>query len=197
MTTGIDALTEREKQTLRLILRGHDAKSAAHELALSVHTINERLREARRKLGVTSSREAARRLLEAEEGDPQKLGDKAFADAAGRPAPADMTPPATRRRAGRRLALATIGVLAMSLILAAFLVPASPVALLAPAPAVTNAAATRSEAVDAARAGEAFLRLVDESRWAESYAATAAELRRLNTFDVWSEVSARARPALG
>lgn len=45
MTTGIDALTGREKQTLRLILRGHDAKSAALELALSVHTINERLRE--------------------------------------------------------------------------------------------------------------------------------------------------------
>lgn len=63
MTTGLDALTEKEKQTLRLILRGHDAKSAARELALSVHTVKERLRDALRKLGVTSSREAARRLL--------------------------------------------------------------------------------------------------------------------------------------
>ena len=61
MTTGLDALTKKEKQTLRLILRGHDAKSAARELSLSLHTVNERLREARRKLGVTSSREAARR----------------------------------------------------------------------------------------------------------------------------------------
>lgn len=62
-TTVPNALTEKEKQALRLILRGHDAKSAARELAVSVHTVSERLRDARRKLGVTSSREAARRLL--------------------------------------------------------------------------------------------------------------------------------------
>jgi DNA-binding CsgD family transcriptional regulator len=53
------ALTEREKQTLRLIVRGHDAKSIARSLDLSVHTINERLRDARRKMAVSSSREAA------------------------------------------------------------------------------------------------------------------------------------------
>lgn len=53
---GIDALTEKEKQTLRLIVRGHDAKSVAVTLGLSVHTINERLRDARRKLAVSSSR---------------------------------------------------------------------------------------------------------------------------------------------
>ncbi|GAA0731919.1 MULTISPECIES: helix-turn-helix domain-containing protein [Sphingomonas] len=57
-----NALTEREKTTLRLLLAGHDAKSIARELELSVHTVNERLRDARRKLGVASSREAARRL---------------------------------------------------------------------------------------------------------------------------------------
>ena len=34
------ALTEKEKQTLRLIVRGHDAKSVARSLGLSVHTIN-------------------------------------------------------------------------------------------------------------------------------------------------------------
>lgn len=63
------ALTEKEKQTLRLIVRGHDAKSVARSLGLSVHTINERLRDARRKMAVSSSREAARLLLEAEGGD--------------------------------------------------------------------------------------------------------------------------------
>lgn len=67
---GIDALTDREKQTLRLIVRGHDAKSIARELDLSVHTINERLRDARRKLAVSSSREAARMLLEVEDASP-------------------------------------------------------------------------------------------------------------------------------
>src|SRR5690349_20429086 len=73
------ALTEKEKQTLRLIVRGHDAKSMARSLGLSVHTINERLRDARRKMAVSSSREAARLLLEAEGGGasstPQLFGD--------------------------------------------------------------------------------------------------------------------------
>lgn len=65
---AVDALSEKEKQTLRLIVRGHDAKSTARTLGLSVHTINERLRDARRKMAVSSSREAARLLLEAEGG---------------------------------------------------------------------------------------------------------------------------------
>ena len=65
---GCWALTDKEKQTLRLIVRGHDAKSIARSLGLSVHTINERLREARRKMAVSSSREAARLLLEVEGG---------------------------------------------------------------------------------------------------------------------------------
>ncbi len=199
MTTGIDALTERERHTLRLILRGHDAKSAARELGLSVHTINERLRDARRKLGVTSSREAARRLL-AEEGEqtPEILGDKAIGDAPEAIAAALMTASATRRWAGSRPALALIGVFAMSLVLAALLFPASPLSVMAPAPIAARAsAAAESEAAAAARAAEDFLMLIDENRWAESYAATGTEFRRLNTLERWSEVSARARPPLG
>ncbi len=66
---GVGALTDREKQMLRLIVRGHDAKSTPRTLNLSVHAINERLRDARRKLAVSSSRYAARMLLEAE-GEP-------------------------------------------------------------------------------------------------------------------------------
>jgi DNA-binding CsgD family transcriptional regulator len=205
MTTGIDALTDKEKQTLRLLLGGHDAKSSARALGLSVHTVNERLREARRKLGTTSSREAARLLL-AQEGEqaPEILGDKALGDARGGVAAPDTTAAAPRRRAGFRLrrgpALTLAGVTAMSLILAALFLPASPLSVLAPAPAVTTAAATlaaEDEAAGAARAAEAFLALLDESRWAESYAATGAEFRRLNTLEVWSEVSERARPPLG
>ncbi|MCB2088333.1 MAG: helix-turn-helix transcriptional regulator [Sphingomonadaceae bacterium] len=84
----IAPLSEKERQALRLILRGHDAKSMAGELGLSVHTINERLRNARRKLSVTSSKEAARLLLEAEaaEGDypdlivAKELGEVAAAN---------------------------------------------------------------------------------------------------------------------
>src|SRR5262245_57702439 len=65
MQDDLQKLTDREKETLRLLLAGHDAKSAARFLGLSVHTVNERLRDARSKLGVSSSREAARRLAEA------------------------------------------------------------------------------------------------------------------------------------
>ena len=36
ITEGYATLTEREKQTLRLIVRGHDAKSVARSLGLSV-----------------------------------------------------------------------------------------------------------------------------------------------------------------
>ena len=85
MNDGFQALTEREKETLRLLLGGHDAKSIARELGLSVHTINERLREARRKIGVSSSREAARLLGEAEQRTPNSLGDNDFG-VAGAPA---------------------------------------------------------------------------------------------------------------
>jgi DNA-binding CsgD family transcriptional regulator len=202
MSTGLDALTSKEKDTLRLILRGHDAKSSARTLGLSVHTVNERLREARRKLGVTSSREAARRLL-AEEGEaPENLGDKALGDAAQALVAADGTAPATRRWARNSLALTSIGVLVMSLILAAFLLPTSPVSVLTPAaPAMSASAATTTtvepDAAAAARAAEDFLTLVDESRWAESYAATGAQFRQLNTLERWEAVSEQVRPPLG
>ena len=63
MWAGYQALTEKEKQTLRLIVRGHDAKSMARHLGLSIHTVNERLRDARRKLEVSSSRGARYRIL--------------------------------------------------------------------------------------------------------------------------------------
>ncbi|WP_301750827.1 DUF4019 domain-containing protein [uncultured Erythrobacter sp.] len=201
MTTVLDTLTEKEKQTLRLILRGHDAKSSAQELGLSVHTVNERLRDARRKLGVTSSREAARRLL-AEEGEtPESLGDKALGDAAEGSGAAQETAAATQRRAwfglGPGLALTLAGVLAMSFVLAALFLPASPLSVLAPAPAISAAATAEADAAAAARAAEEFLTLIDESRWAESYAATGTQFRQLNSLERWTAVSEKVRPPLG
>ena len=76
MRDRLDTLTDREKETLRLLLAGHDAKSIARAQDLSVHTVNERLRDARRKLGVASSREAARQLAEAGSAPPDFLGDQ-------------------------------------------------------------------------------------------------------------------------
>lgn len=81
ISESIESLTAKEKETLRLMVRGHDAKSMARELDLSVHTINDRLREARRKLGVTSSREAARLVFEYEGAAPENLADKQLRDA--------------------------------------------------------------------------------------------------------------------
>ena len=200
MSAGPDKLTDREKQTLRLILRGHDAKSAARELGLSVHTVNERLREARRKLGVTSSREAARRLL-AQEGDtPETFGDKDLGDAAEQAEAAEMTASAAGRWAGRGLALTIAGVFAMSLILAALFLPTSPLSMIVPAAPVSPVlavATAETDAAAAARAAEDFLILVDEGRWADSYAATGKQFRRLNTLERWSEVSQRLRPPPG
>lgn len=202
MTTGLDTLTAKEKDALRLLLRGHDAKSSARELGLSVHTVNERLRDARRKLGVTSSREAARRLLAEENDTPENVGDTALRDASAMPSDAPVTAPASQRWArfgfGPGLALTLAGVLAMSLILAALLLPASPLSVIAPAtPALSAAATADAEAASAARAAEDFLKLIDESRWAESYAATGTQFRAVNTLAVWTEVSERVRRPLG
>lgn len=206
MTTGPEALTDKEKTALRLLLRGHDAKSSARALGLSVHTINERLREARRKLGTTSSREAARVLLAAEtpESLPEFLADKPLGDAPEVLRAADPAASATRRRAGPRPAAILTGVTAMSLVLAAALfLPGSPLEVPTPVAQTETIAGpepdagTRSEAEAAARAAEDFLTLIDESRWDASYAATAAEFRRLNTLAMWSDVSTRVRPPLG
>lgn len=69
------ALTERELEALRLLAAGHTVKSIAATLGRSEASINERLRDARRKTGVGSSRELAR-LVEARKSDAQKNWDR-------------------------------------------------------------------------------------------------------------------------
>jgi DNA-binding CsgD family transcriptional regulator len=63
---NIEKLTERQKECLRLIVRGFETKEAARELGISPTAVVERLRSARRALGVETSREAARLLAAAE-----------------------------------------------------------------------------------------------------------------------------------
>lgn len=65
-----EALSEKELEILRLLAAGHTVKSIAAGLGRSEASINERLREARRKTGVGSSRELARRLA------AQKIWDR-------------------------------------------------------------------------------------------------------------------------
>lgn len=71
---GLEKLTARQKEILRLLLGGFDTKSIARELDISVHTVTEHLREARRHLGVSNSREAARILGQAEAAPPNNMG---------------------------------------------------------------------------------------------------------------------------
>ncbi len=116
MDSGIQALSPREKETLRLLLRGHSAKSIAQELGLSVHTVNERLREARRKLGVSSSREAARRLAEQPGEEPNLFGDIEIGDEQARQVPQGRAMPTQGSGGLLSRPAITIGALAMSLL---------------------------------------------------------------------------------
>ncbi len=60
---GLSAcLSDREVEVLRLLVAGHTVKTIAARLGRSETSINERLRSARRKTGVGSSRELARLL---------------------------------------------------------------------------------------------------------------------------------------
>ena len=72
---GVDfsRLNEPERQVLRLLAEGHTAKSIANELGSTAAAVNERLREARRKTGVGSSRELAR-LLKSQESRDDEMG---------------------------------------------------------------------------------------------------------------------------
>ena len=60
-----------------------------------------------------------------------------------------------------------------------------------------TAGGSLADAAAAARAAEAFLTLIDESRWAESYAATGTQFRKLNSLERWTELSEKVRPPLG
>lgn len=200
-TDPIWALTEKEKQTLRLIVRGHDAKSIARCLDLSVHTINERLREARRKMAVSSSREAARMLLAAEGGSagastPENVGDTVLGDDT-RPARVDhvVTPIGGVGWLMRHPRI-TIGGLLMSLILGLLAITALPGGVVAPAaaPMAAAAEAPNPAVVDAARR---FLALIDQGKWEESYRATGATFQHLNTLQAWTSASEQARAPLG
>jgi DNA-binding CsgD family transcriptional regulator len=67
---SFEDLTDRELEILRLLASGHTVKTIAVQLGCSEASINERLRDARRKTGTGSSRELARRL------DAQKIWDR-------------------------------------------------------------------------------------------------------------------------
>lgn len=191
MVEGIHALTEKEKAALRLLLAGHDAKSMAQQLGLSVHTVNERLREARRKLSVSSSKAAARILHDVE--GPQLLGDRYSGDAG----PGAIAHSAERRpMPSQHHAAWTIGGSAMI----ALFITALAIASTGPTASPTPAAVTEVTESDASRAARDWLTLVDARKWQESWAATGATFRTVNSIANWQaaaeQVHARFGPAV-
>jgi DNA-binding CsgD family transcriptional regulator len=111
-----DALTDKELEILRLFAGGHTVKSIAVRLERSEASINERLREARRKTGVGSSRELARLL------DAQKIWDKNIdlsADASSAEIEAGPPPGRGRWSKGQMMMLIAIPLAAAGLLLTA------------------------------------------------------------------------------
>lgn len=202
MSQGYQALTEKEKETLRLVVRGYDAKSMASHLGLSVHTINERLRFARRKMAVSSSREAAR-LLFSKEGDaPHSLADKQLGEAWTAPDMEDDSARNAGNATSGRLVWVIGGIAIMSLLLATLALSSLP-QMETPraglAQAQSNEAAQFSSAAESeiVRSARRWLALVDEGRWNESWSATAQAFRELNTSETWASESEEARVPLG
>lgn len=78
MSLNLDRLTAQEQDLLRLLAQGHTAKTIANLTGLSVNSVNERLRSARRKTGAVSSRELARRLADQAPQPPQDIRPKLF-----------------------------------------------------------------------------------------------------------------------
>lgn len=149
-----DALNTRELEVLRLLAEGHTIKSIAAQLDRTEASINERLRDARRKTGMGSSRELARQL------GAQKIWDKNPDLAMTSPSSEAPVQPASRGLTGPKGTIAML--IAMPLIAAG--------SLLMAADAPYNAA--RPQSAVAAAQGSPLV-----GRWALDVAGVPADER--------------------
>lgn len=149
-----DALNTRELEVLRLLAEGHTIKSIAAQLDRTEASINERLRDARRKTGMGSSRELARQL------GAQKIWDKNPDLAMTSPSSEAPVQPASRGLTGPKGTIAML--IAMPLIAAG--------SLLMAADAPYNAA--RPQSAVAAAQGSPLV-----GRWALDLTGVPAEER--------------------
>lgn len=199
MNDALTSLNERERETLRLLLAGHDAKSISREHRLSVHTVNERLRAARRKLGVSSSREAARLLAQAEGQAPDFPAPKEFGmdrhgEGVARTAPTG--PLSWPRRHLWRFG----GVLLMILAIAAAFLLANGTGEIPP-PRDTAEQAARSPSpslwADSESLALDWLHLVDQQKWSESWRKAGTIFRSQISGDDWASAIVPVRKPLG
>ncbi|MXO97282.1 DUF4019 domain-containing protein [Erythrobacter aquimaris] len=192
MSDGVASLTDREREVLRLLLAGHTAKTIAIELDLSVHTVNDYLREARKKLGVSTSREAARILGDTEAQAPSRLG----AEQIGMPqGSANGNTPTPSQQPGGRSYLPWIigGILMFAAAIAAVLILSST--------GTTEAVQTDTEtsAQDAVieTAARNWVRLIDDGDYAESWAQAGPTFKSAVTAETWAAKAAPVREPLG
>ncbi len=146
-----DKLTARELEILRLLTAGHTVKSIAVRLGRSEASINERLRDARRKTGVGSSRELARLV------DTQKIWDRIPDLALQSPSVESPRQPASRGYFGLKGKIAmliTLPAIAAGLLISMTGAPnnaASPPAAVASTPAARSSPLIGRWALDVAR----------------------------------------------
>lgn len=202
MSGGFSTLSEREKETLRLLLTGHDAKSIAVALSLSVHTVNERLREARRKLGVSSSREAARLLGDLERRDPDLYADKQLGVVRSADDTENTRQPDGRRAVGLPLAWLSGGMLVMSLIIAAVVlalaVQGGSGTKTDPSPEpVATSAGVGKLASAGVRSATSWIALVDGQRWQQSWREAGTLFKSQVTEAQWASTVQSVRQPLG
>lgn len=199
MRERFGTVSEREKETLRLLLNGHDAKSIALTLGLSVHTVNERLRDARRKLGVGSSREAARLLAQSERTGTNFLGDKQIGVVPTVTLGGERDP-LNRQRGGHAFAWLSGGIAIMFAIVAAVAISLAlqddgrtrPPSVPAAAPASSGESDSAG-----AHAAEEWAKLIDAQRWGESWQASGSLFRAQLTEAGWTAEVQPLRQQLG
>ncbi|MEM1051925.1 MAG: DUF4019 domain-containing protein [Pseudomonadota bacterium] len=191
MADEIEALTEKEREALRLLLAGHDAKSSASELDISIHTLNDRLRSARRKLGVTTSKEAARVLATAEEEAPtnshQTLVHKGLGVTETQENQ-EFDPAADRSESGSfPLTGRQKGFLIMSIsiaLVAGVLVSVSPIAPSTPSASYDTESTPARPAASELKARR-FVGMIDAGLFDESYAEAGQALRDQYALGKW------------
>ncbi|GAB5489667.1 MAG: hypothetical protein Pars2KO_32370 [Parasphingorhabdus sp.] len=196
MPQDIDSLTTKEKETLRLLLFGHDAKSIAREFNLSVHTINDRLRDARRKLGVTSSREAARILALAEDADPENFVAKKMGVSETATDVHVSPQSAKNRKSVFSLAWLGGGLLMISVIIAAavFVSSAETSSNSKDKKAVSNIEVSQAASL---ASGKQWLGLVDNQNWSESWSSAGSFFRSKVSEKTWTSTILSVRDPLG
>ena len=140
---------------------------------------------------MTSSKEAARLLLQEESESPQSLGDKQLGDEQGLGDAAG--PGAAEAGNGPAWIIGAILMVMTLAILALFAALPGPQTGTSdtPPPAVM---ASDAEKEDVARE---WLALTDAGEWRASYDATGSTFQELNTPEVWESVSLEARAPLG